>query len=171
MWRYLITTAFAIVLAIAFHYLKQLDTTYGLVVVLACAPLMAWLWAPVFMDLASRGIGFAKSLAYGSLQGKHYSFDGRRVRFFLANETIWVAESDLAGILVQGVTDRERRQLREAYGVIPGKRLKGFTEVGIKGLLAARLRDRHASRELLRFNRWLHEEALPNVRRLPGSAA
>lgn len=171
MWRYLLSIAFAAALAIAFHYLKQLHTGFAVVLVLACAPVMAWLLAPVFMDLASGWIGFARRSAYGALQGNHYSFDGRRVRFFLAHETIWVAESDLAGILVHAVTDRERRQVREGYGVIPGRKLRGFTEAGIRDLLAARLRDRHASRELSRFNRWLQEEAFPNVRRLPGSAA
>ena len=171
MQRYLITIIFAAALVLAFQYLKQSGIAYAVIFVLVCAPLMARLCAPIFMDLVSRFIGFSESSALGAMQGSYYSFDEQRIRFFVVNETVWVAESDVAGILLQAITERERRQLGGEYGLVPGKRFRGFTEDGIKRLLAARLGDRHATRQTLRFNHWLQSEAFPNVRRLPGSGA
>jgi hypothetical protein len=169
MWRYLISIVLAAVLLVAFQYLKQPHIAYAVVLVVACAPLMAWLCAPMLLDMASGLIGLSKRSAYGALQGKYYSFDERRIRFFVVNETIWVAESDLVRILVPAVTERERRQLGQEYGVVPGKRFRGFTEDGIKRLLTTRLGDRHATRQILRLNQWLQSDAFPNVRRLPSS--
>jgi len=171
MRRYLITIILAAALVFAFQYLKQLHLAFAVVLALACAPLMAWLFAPIVMDLAGGWIGFSERAARGALQGKYYSFDEQRVRFFAVNETIWVAESDLAGILDQAMTERERGQLGGEYGVVPGKRIRGFTEDGITRLLSTRLGDRHATRQLIRFKHWLQTDAFPNVRRLPGSSA
>ncbi|MFC5551208.1 hypothetical protein [Massilia aerilata] len=171
MQRYLITIILAVALVFAFQYLKQLHLAFAVVLALACAPLMAWLCAPMFMDLATGWIGFSERAGRGALQGKYYSFDARRIRFFLVNDTIWVAESDLTGILGQAMTERERRQLGGEYGVVPGKRFRGFTEDGIMRLLSTRLGDRHSTRQIIRFKHWLQTDAFPNVRRLPGSSA
>jgi len=169
MRRYLITLLFAAALVLAFQYLKQSGIAYAVILVLVCAPLMARLCAPIFMDMVSGFIGFSERSARGAMQGKYYSFDEQRIRFFVVHEAIWIAESDVAGILGQALTERERRQLGGEYGVVPGKRIRGFTEDGIKRLLATRLGDRHATRQIVRFNHWLQSEAFPNVRRLPGS--
>ena len=171
MRRYLNTIISAAALALAFQYLRQSGIAYAVIFLLVCAPLMAWLCAPIFMDLASRFIGFSESSALGAMQGRYYSFDEQRIRFFIVNDTVWVTESDVAGILLKAISERERRQLGGEYGLVPGKRFRGFTEDGIKRLLAARLGDRHATRQTLRFNHWLQSEAFPNVRRLPGSGA
>jgi len=169
MRRYLITILFATALVLAFQYLKQSGIAYAVILVLVCAPLMARLCAPIFMDMASRFIDFSERSARGAMQGKYYSFDEQRIRFFIVHESIWIAESDVAGILGQAITERERRLLGGEYGVVPGKRFHGFTEDGLKRLLATRLGNRHAARQIVRFNHWLRSEAFPNVRRLPGS--
>lgn len=169
MRRYLITVLFAAALVLAFRYLQESGIAYAVILVLVCAPLMARLCAPIFMDMVSQFIGFSERSARGAWQGKYYSFDEQRIRFYTFHESIWIAESDVAGILGQALTERERRQLGDEYGVIPGKRLRGFTEEGLKRLLATRLGDRHATRQMVRFNHWLQSEAFPNVRRLPSS--
>jgi hypothetical protein len=169
MWRYPVVIFLAAALAVAFRYLKQMHIAFAVVIVLACAPVLAWLCAPIVMDLVSRLVEFSDRSARGALQGKYYTFDARRIRFFVVDETIWVAESDLAGILVQAMTEAERRHLDAEYGVVPGKRFRGFTEDGITRLLATRLKSRHVTRQVIRFNQWLRNEAFPNVRRLPSS--
>ena len=170
MWRYITLIILASFLAVLFQYLKQLHLAFAVVVVLACMPLMAWICVPIFVELTSGFIGLAKRSAHGASQGKFYSFEGRQVRFFVVDETIWIAERDLTGILDKAVTERERRQLGDNYGVIPGRRLRGFTEDGITRLMSARIASRHVTRQTLRFHHWLQKEAFPNVRRLPSSA-
>jgi len=171
MRRYLITIILAAALVLAFLYLKQSGVAYAVVLVLVCAPLMARLCAPIFMDIASKFIRFSERSALDGMQGNYYSFDERRIRFFVVNDTIWVAESDVSGILDPAISERERRQLGRGYGIVPGKRVRGFTEDGIWRWLATRLGDRHATRQIVRFNYWLQSEAFPNVRRLPTSGA
>lgn len=171
MWRLALTVVLAAALALAHPFLKRLDPALPAILAVVLAPLFGWLGAPLLMALAAWTIGLSKRSAYAAMQGRHYSFDEWRIRLFLVDEVAWIAETDLAGILGQAISERERRQLGSDIGRIPGKRLRGLTEDGLARLLAARLRERQATRRLARFSHWLQSEALPNLRRLPDSSA
>lgn len=103
--------------------------------------------------------------------GRFYVFEGCQIRFFLIDETIWIPLSDLNAVLEPRLEERELRLLADAHGLIPEHSLAGVSEDGLMQLLKSRTGHRRASQKMLRFKTWLQNNALPNVRRLPASAA
>ncbi|MBI3284288.1 MAG: hypothetical protein HYZ65_05470 [Burkholderiales bacterium] len=102
--------------------------------------------------------------------GRYYSFDGHQLRFYKIEETVWIPQQDLRRILRPAWGERELRLLGADYAAIPETKEMGFTEAGLRQLLASRTAHRRANYQMIRFKRWLDTEALPNVKRLPSSA-
>ena len=172
MRRDLFIFAVAVALAAALYaFANGIDLKFGLIVLVGCTPLLARLLAPVVLKFFPHLVRHARQTAHGPWQGKYYNYDGWQLRFFLVDETVWLAEEDIANILSPATTERERRLLGEHYGKVPGQKFRGFTEVGMGRLLNSRTNSRHATREMIRFKFWLETETYPNIRRLPESAA
>ncbi|MFZ6799501.1 hypothetical protein [Undibacterium sp. Di24W] len=112
----------------------------------------------------------AKKSAVFHWHGSYYSFDGRQIRFFLIEGTVWIPLRDLQRLLEPDVSERELRLLGAAYAVIPDQKMKGVTEDGLLQLLRSRTESRHTSYKMVRLKKWLLTNALPNVKRLPKSA-
>jgi hypothetical protein len=166
--------AFLVVFLIAaalFVKLAHVHITLAVVIILACAPVLAWFFAPALFESIGMLIKSARRSAHGAWQGNFYSYDGQHIRFFKVDDVAWVAEADIAKVIHPAATERECRLLGEHYGVIPGQSLKGYTEAGMERLMRSRTDSRHSTPEMIRFKGWLEREAFPNVRRLPRSSA
>ena len=167
----LILACAAALVAALFTLANRVDTKFGLIVLIGGVPLLARLFAPIVLKFFSRLVRHARHSAHAKWQGKYYNYDGHQLRFFLVDDTVWLAEEDIAGILSPATTERERRLLGEHYGKVPGQKFQGFTEVGMGRLLGSRTNTRRATREMIRFKAWLDSETYPNIKRVPASAA
>lgn len=103
--------------------------------------------------------------------GKFYMFEERQIRFFVIDDAIWIPLRDLEQLMEPAFNERELRLLGAAHGQIPGHDEIGLSEEGLLHLLQSRTEHRRASSKMIRFRNWLLQNALPNVRRLPASAA
>jgi len=128
------------------------------------------LFARDFINLFSWIKYQAKKSAVFHWHGSYYSFDGRQIRFFLVEGTVWIPLRDLQRLLEPDVSERELRLLGAAYGLIPDQKIKGVTEEALLQLLKSRTESRHTSYKMVRLKKWLLTNALPNVKRLPKSA-
>ncbi|MES2933579.1 MAG: hypothetical protein V4805_08845 [Pseudomonadota bacterium] len=116
---------------------------------------------------------FAEKAATQKWQGKYYVFENCHIRFYLIDQTIWIPLRDLKQLMQPAFNERELRLLGEAHGPIPDPEHDepGLSEEGLLRLLSNRTEHRRASEQMIRFRNWLLQNALPNVRRLPQSAA
>ncbi|PWF55759.1 hypothetical protein [Massilia glaciei] len=142
-----------------------------LIALLLCAPLWARNIAPFVLAILPALHGKAKRDAHEAWNGRYYAFEGAQLRFVMLGEAIWVAADDLDALLPAPPDSRERRILGPDHGTIPGYRIKGYTENGMRRLLATRTTARTAKPQMIKLRHWLEHETLPNLRRLPGSAA
>lgn len=104
-------------------------------------------------------------------QGRYYMYDNHQVRFSLVDGAPWIVADDARAIVTPPITAREQRLLGPHYAALPGHRLNGYSEQGLLRLLELRLRNRGGRRDMLKFRNWLEHDALPNLKRLPASAA
>lgn len=102
--------------------------------------------------------------------GKYYSFDGRQIRFFLVDDVVWIALKDIKKVLDPKVGQWELDTLGADLVKIENSRDLAITEAGLLRLLERRTDDRRAKYPMIRFKRWLLNEAFPNVKRMPRSA-
>jgi hypothetical protein len=129
-------------------------------------------------QFASEFIGFLSEIRYRARwsvfrhwQGHYYNFDGVHLRFYMIDEVIWIAIKELHIVIEPELAPRELRLLGEQYGQIPSQKEIGITEAGLLRVLSLRTERRHASHKMIRFRNWLLHNTLPNLRRLPKSAA
>jgi len=104
-------------------------------------------------------------------EGRYYHFDRHHLRFYFQDELIWIPEKDLKALLQPRLSERELRLLGSAYAPLRAVKEMAVSEAGLLTLLKSRTEHRRADYQMIRFKRWLNHEALPNVRRLPRSAA
>lgn len=102
--------------------------------------------------------------------GKFYSFDGRQIRFYLEDGIVWIPIKDLKKVVEPVIATWELKSLANEYGKIPAAGITGITEAGLMQILESRTGDRRASYKMIRFKRWLLQDALVNVKRVPRSA-
>jgi hypothetical protein len=103
----------------------------------------------------------------GKLQGKLYMFDEVRVHLFLIDDEAWIAADAVKALLHPN--DQERMMLGKGYGKIPGTKVAGYREGALFQLIAKRQRA-GGGRDVTRLEKWLRDDALPNLRRYPSSS-
>ena len=103
--------------------------------------------------------------------GKFYMFEEQQIRFYIIDDAIWIPLNDVQQFMEPAFNERELRLLGDAHRQIPEHVELGLSEEGLLHLLASRTEHRRASAKMIRFRNWLVQNALPNVRRLPQSAA
>lgn len=134
-----------------------------------CSVLFTWYSSRRIIDEVSTVRDLANESVYAEAQGKHYEFDGRRLRFYLVRDKLWVAADDLVALLQPPPDPRELRLLGRHYAELPGQGIKGISEKALLRMAHTRTAHRRATRDAIRFKAWLEKEALPNVKRLPSS--
>jgi len=102
--------------------------------------------------------------------GCYFMFQGRQIRFYLDDDTVWVVWRDVQAIFQPQVSERELRLLGVHYAKIPETQMQGISEEGILQLLKSRTETRHASAPMLKFKHWLTKEVFPNLQRHHASA-
>lgn len=138
----------------------------GAIAILVAAPLFAHYGARWIVSTLGFTHRAAARSVHGAWQGRHYAYAGQQIRFYPAEDCIWIAADDVEFILLPPPDERELRLLGPGFGAIPDERLRGYTEHGLLHLLGRRTVRRDATREMVGFKKWLETEALPNVRRL-----
>jgi hypothetical protein len=103
----------------------------------------------------------------GKLQGKLYVFDEVRMHLFLIEGEAWISADGVKTLLHP--SEQELLLLGKGYGVIPGTKVQGYSEAGLLQLIAKRLRS-GGRRPVTRLDKWLRDDALPNLKRFPGSS-
>lgn len=103
----------------------------------------------------------------GKLQGKLYLFDEVRMHLFLVDGEAWIAADGVKAILHPN--EQELLMLGKGYARIPGTKVSGFRESALFQLIAKRERT-VGGREFSRFDKWLRDDALPNLKRFPSSS-
>lgn len=139
-------------------------------VVATTGPLWVWALAPCLIQIVPALRRRALHDAWEPWNGRYYAYDGRQIRLYLVDGTIWVPVRDVATLFKPQPDARELRILGGDYGTIPGQKLQGYTEAGLLRMLTTRGSNRMADYGLVRFRNWLEREAFPNIRRLPGSS-
>ncbi|MBY0574130.1 MAG: hypothetical protein K2P84_10650 [Undibacterium sp.] len=171
MWKFLAKVIFSVSLAsLGYCIFDNLLPGKGAIGIVLTANFWARLFSYEVIDLV---LWFKHRGEYSALfrwHGSYYSFDGQHIRFYLVEDVVWVALSDIERLFEPVLAERELRLLAPAYGPIPEQKFLGVTEQGLLVLLKSRTESRHASYRMIRFKRWLLTQALPNVRRLPRSA-
>ena len=167
----LVFTVAAFLAAALFAQLNGLHPAFAVVLVLACAPILSRLFSPLVMGAFTAIRDAGRRSAHQQYQGNFYSYEGRQVRFYLVDSTVWMAWPDMARILDPAPAERELRLLGPDFATIPGHKIQGCTEAGILRLLKARTGHRRATRDMLQLKTWLEQVALPNVKRLPQSSS
>jgi hypothetical protein len=154
-----------------YRLFEHMSPGSGPIVLLAGSALLAWPSARLLVEVLPGLHRSARRSVFKPWQGTYFTFNERQVRFFLVEDTIWIAEADVRAILEPPPDAREERFLGAEYADIPGQKFKGYTESALARLLHTRTSHRRATHDMIRFKRWLEHEALPNVRRLPSSSA
>jgi hypothetical protein len=103
--------------------------------------------------------------------GRFYHFDGRQIRFYLIAEVIWVPLADVKLLMEPPIGERELRLLGHDCAIPLEQKESCLSEAGLLRLLNSRTEHRRASYKMVRFKRWLLQNALPNVKRHPQSRA
>ncbi len=165
----LVALASVLVFYISNHYLAQ--WTAVRVVVVIGMPVVIWLFAKFLVEVIPDLNYLASKGAHEDNQGRYYVFAGRHIRFYMVDEVLWIPVKDVEKLISYLPDQMELRVMEAEYGLIPGQKITGYTETGLVRLLTIRTKTRHATPQMIKFKRWLEHEALPNVRRLPASAA
>lgn len=154
----------------AWVFFEKINRGYGPVGFL----LVSMIWVRLFPRDILNLFSFVKRSAYHSAvhhwHGKYYSFDGRQIRFYLIEQTVWIPLVDLERVFEPKIVKHELKFLEDQYGKIPEQPMVGVTESGLLALLKTRTEGGHTNYKMIRFKRWLLTQALENVKRLPKSA-
>lgn len=147
------------------------DSRYGAIGLVVASVVWGITFARYLVELIPTIKYWAERSVLLRWQGRFYTFDNRQIRFYIVDETIWIPVNDLRHVMQPALNERELRLLGDAYGKIPEHQESGVSEAGLLRLLASRTEHRRASNKMIMFRNWLLQNALPNVRRLPESAA
>jgi len=171
-WRRLFF--FVVSVAICYGMYRQYESImpgHGAIGLLLGTGLLGWTGSKLLLEVFPAIREAAHRSVLEPWQGSYFTFNERQLRFFLVDDTIWIAEDDVIAVLEPAPDDRENRFLGAEYARIPGQAIDGYTETGLMRLLHTRTSHRRATHDMIRFKWWLENEALPNVRRLPSSSA
>jgi hypothetical protein len=170
MLRYVIVlTVFVAVAYELYQHLEKVIGASAMISVLLVVPMIAWVGARLIVGSVSATRDIAHRSVDGDAQGSRYVFDNRSLRFYLVNDTAWVAADDIAPILQPPPDGRELRFLGSEYAEIPLQDIMGISEAGLLRLLTTRTSHRRVTRDMVRLKAWLEKETLPNLKRLPSS--
>ncbi len=125
---------------------------------------MVWVFAfvrPGF-EIAGMLAGAVRAFLWREENGRHFSFDGQRIRVIVVEGEPWVAETDVLKVLGPKALRHVNWQKMPAdeYGEIAAPGVKGFSEKGVEKLFAGRTDD-----HLRRFRKWLIGEVFFPFRR------
>jgi len=155
----------------AYRSAAMLDPRYGIV---GALPTL-FVWAHLFAgDILHLLLGVKRKAERDALEpwhGRYYQFDRHHLRFYFHADTVWIPLKDLKPLLIPALAERELRLLGNDYVRLPEIREMAISEAGLHVLLKQRTEHRRSHYQMIRFKRWLNHEVLPNVRRLPRSAA
>lgn len=154
-----------------YQYFDNLSAGLAPVGLLISAHLLARPMAKMAIGIIPAIRDLAHFSVHHQWQGRYYTFNERQVRFYVADDIVWVAAADIAAIMTPPPQERESRLQGADFGNIPGEKIKGYTEAAVLRMLATRNASRRADREMIRFRNWLEGEAFPNVKRLPSSSS
>ncbi|HEY5801356.1 MAG TPA: hypothetical protein VIT92_14120 [Burkholderiaceae bacterium] len=128
--------------------------------VLVILPVWSRIFGPYLVELFPAAWGAARWLTYAPWQGKFYEFDGRQIRFHFIEGVAWAVYDDVRFVLQPAPAERELRALGRGYAAIPGMRCRGVDSAALMQLLDSRCALPGASRDLLRFRRWVEHDVL-----------
>lgn len=152
----------------AWYLTREGDPRVHALVMLAYCTGAVWLVRKQFIHFPGWLLRAMARAQDGKLQGKLYMFEQERIHLYLLSDgSAWIAADGVMSLLKP--TSTEIGLLGRGYRIIPGTSTRGFTEAGLLQLLAKRIRS-GAGRDVLRFDQWLRNDALPNLRRLPSSS-
>lgn len=154
-----------------YQYFDNMGAGLAPIGLLICAQMLARPMAKVALEIFPAIRDLAHYSAHHQWQGRYYTFNERQVRFYVADDIVWVAAADIAAIMTPPPQERESRLQGADFGNIPGEKIKGYTEAAVLRMLVKRNASRRADREMIRFKNWLEGEAFPNVKRLPSSSS
>lgn len=144
------------------------DPTVSALIMLVYCTAAVWLVRKEFVHFPGWLLRAMARAQDGKLQGKLYVFDQVRIHLYLLDDdTVWIAADGVKMLLSPSST--EMGMMGRGYGTIPGTAVKGVTETALLQLLAKRQRA-GGGRDVLKFDQWLRQDALPNLRRLPSSS-
>ena len=153
-----------------YHALYPLSPSASLVILVLTSAFWSQLFAKDVIDVF---IGIKRRAEHDIFvlwNGRYYEFDGHHVRFYFHDEQIWIPIADLKPLLKPEADERELRLLGSEFLKLPEVRSWAVSETGVGILLKKRTAHRRADYQMIRFKRWLMQQALPNVRRLPHSS-
>ena len=156
---------------VAWNVASTFGSQYGAFGLLAMSVVWGISFARYIVEIFPSIKYLAEKSATQKWHGKYYVFENCQIRFYLVDDAIWIPVADLRQLMQPALDPRECRLLGEAYGLIPKHDEIGLSEEGLLRLLSNRTEHRRASENMIRFRNWLLQSALPNVRRLPTSAA
>ena len=174
-WRSVLRLISKIVFSIALTYIyyviaEKIKPGHGIIGVVISIGFWGRLYSREIIEFVLLFKYWGEKSALQQWHGKYYTFDGRQIRFYLVDEVVWVALRDLKKVLDPKLAQWEIDTLGNDYGKIDQSREMAVTEAGLMRLLESRTDDRRAKYPMIRFKRWLLNEALPNVKRMPRSA-
>lgn len=150
---------------------KTYDENWGPIGLVASSVFWGISFAKYLVEIPSVAKYWGKYSAHYEWQGKYYVFDGHHIRFFLVDEVIWVPVADMRPLITPAISERELRLLATDHQVIKEIGEPGLSETGLLRLLETRTEHRRAAYPMVRLKRWLLNQALPNVKRMPSSSA
>ncbi|MFZ6688353.1 hypothetical protein ACO0K0_11440 [Undibacterium sp. SXout11W] len=153
-----------------YRFFYSIDPNAGLIGLVITLFLWGQLFAKDVLNFFLRVKHQAEYDALACWNGRYYEFDGHHVRFYFHDEQIWIPIADLKPLLKPQAGERELRLLGSEYLILPESRVWAVSESGLDVLLKNRTAHRRADYQMIRFKRWLMQQALPNVRRLPHSS-
>jgi hypothetical protein len=172
MWNFLFKLVFcAGISTLAWKIATVFGPLYGPIGLLITAPAWGVSFARHLIEIFPSIKYWAEYAVSYRWHGRYYTFENRQIRFYLIDESIWIPVKDLLPIMEPELSERELRLLGEAHGTIPQHNETGVAELGLLRLIASRTEHRRPNSKMIRFRNWLQQNALPNVRRLPESAA
>lgn len=172
MWTFLFKLAFCSGLTVlAWNIASAFDTRYAAIGLVVASVAWGVTFARYLIEIFPIIKYWAERSVFHRWQGRFYMFESRQIRFYVVDDVIWIPLKDLNKLIEPGWSERELRLLGDAHGPIPEQTEIGLSEAGLLQLLASRTGHRRASSKMIRFRNWLLQNALPNVRRLPESAA
>ena len=172
MWTFLIKLALCSGLTLlAWKAAQFFDPRYGPIGLLAVSVFWGMTFARYVIETFSSIKYWARHSVSMRWGGKFYMFEERQIRFYIVDDLIWIPLRDLQPLMEPAFNERELRLLGDAYAQIPHHDELGLSEEGLLHVLLSRTEHRRASSRMIRFRNWLQKNALPNVRRFPGSAS
>ena len=153
-----------------YHVVSPVSFDAAIIILLSTLFLWAHLFARDILNFFIAIKHKAERDALSSWSGRYYEFDGHHIRFYFHEEKIWIPLRDLKSLVKPEIGERELRLLGADYFLLPEINAWAISEIGVEKLLTTRTEHRRADYQMIRLKRWLTQQALPNVRRLPRSS-